>query len=81
MSDQIVVRLDRGQTRVTMSRNERQKAIKSAFWVTCSPCEYKWTDEQAAEMARYVLWAHQRLSAIEQCASGELANEASDAQD
>lgn len=78
MSDASIVQLCPDQTQVNLPEDERREAINAAFWVTCSVHEHAWTDKQAAQMARYVLWAHQRLSAIEQCVSGGLEHGESD---
>ena len=67
-----VVVLDAEQTRVFMSEEDRRAAIDAAIWVTASPHEWNWSPREQELMARYVLWAHQRLSGIAQLATGEL---------
>lgn len=67
-----IVDLSESQTSIQVASDERKAALDAALWVTASPHEWTWTTEQQAAMARYVLWAHQRLSAIGQLASGEL---------
>lgn len=66
------VNLNAEQTRIGCEPKERSKAIKAAYYVTMSPHEHQWTLEQQQAMAQYVLWAHQRLSAIGQCVDGDL---------
>lgn len=67
-----VVILSDEQTAVNMEAADRRKAIHSAYMVTCSPCEHVWSHEEQCRMAQYVLWAHQRLSAIEQISRGDI---------
>ena len=66
-----LVRLGREYTQIDISPEKRNAAISAAYWVTCSPCEWTWTDEQQAAMARYVLWASQRIEAMQHIASGK----------
>lgn len=54
------------QTRVEMAGKDEIRAIQAAYYVTLSPHEWVWTTQQSCDMAQYCLWAHQRLSAIEQ---------------
>ncbi len=54
-----------------MHEERRFAAVEAAKWVTCSPHEWVWTHEQQVEMARYVLWATQRLNAIASLAKGD----------
>ena len=61
-----IVVLHEDQSAVKMSGSQEAAAIEAAYFVTMSPHEWEWTSKQSAEMAHYVLWAHQRLSAIEQ---------------
>ncbi len=72
MTQKSIVDLSESQTSIQMPCDERELAIAAALWVTASPHEWVWTPEQQAAMARYTLWAHQRLRAIEQLTSGEL---------
>lgn len=65
-----MVRLNQGYTLIDMPEEDRNRAIEAAVWRTCSPHEWTWTPEQQADMALFVLWAHQRLSMLR-----ELANE------
>lgn len=65
-----LVRLGRDFTQINVSPEKRSAAIRAAYWVTCSPCEWSWTDEQQADMARYVLWASQRIEAMQHVANG-----------
>lgn len=67
-----IVSLASEQTSAEMSPEDRRVAIDAATWVTCSPHEWRWTPRQQELMARYVLWAHQRLAGIKQLADGDL---------
>jgi hypothetical protein len=58
------------QMNVAMEKDFQNRAIKCAFWITASPHEHSWTQEEQQLMAAYVLWAHQRLCAIEQLSTG-----------
>jgi hypothetical protein len=69
MSD-ILLRLDRQYTQIDISPELRNRAVRDAYWVTASPHEWVWTPEQQANMARYVLWASQRIEAMQHVASG-----------
>jgi hypothetical protein len=71
-----IVSLAKEQTKIDCPPNTRRKAINAAFWITASPSEHAWAHEEQKAMAAYCLWAHQRLCAIEQCASGELEHQA-----
>lgn len=62
-----VVALSQEQTQLHFDAERRKDVLNAAMWVTCSPHEWVWTPEQQAEMARFCLWAEQRLAAIEQC--------------
>jgi hypothetical protein len=64
-----LVRLSRDYTQCGLSAKARNNAVRDAHWVTASPHEWVWTPEQQANMARYVLWASQRLEAIRQLAA------------
>ena len=66
-----LVRLDRRYTMIHLTPASRSDAVKAAYWVTCSPCEWTWTPEQQALMARYCLWASQRLEAVQQISAGK----------
>ena len=66
-----LVRLGRDFTQIDIPPEKRSAAISAAYWVTCSPCEWTWTSEQQADMARYVLWASQRIEAMQHIASGK----------
>lgn len=68
-----IVHLAPDQTAVNLSPEARKQALESAYWVTASPIEWSWTPREQAAMARYCLWAHQRLAAIGQLAAGPLA--------
>ena len=70
METQPIVVLHENQTHVSFTESDRKRAFEAAFWVTASPHEWVWTPEQQALMAQFVLWATQRLGAIEQLASG-----------
>ena len=63
---QPIVMLHNSQSMVGMDHATDQAAFEAAYNVTMSPHEWEWTTEQQVAMARYVLWAHQRLSAIAQ---------------
>lgn len=66
-----LVRLSRDYTQISVSEATRSEAIKAAYWVTASPHEWVWTPDQQAAMARYVLWASQRIEAMQHIASGK----------
>jgi hypothetical protein len=71
-----IIALSREFTQVTLPKDEREAAVQAAFWVTASPHEWTWTPEQQAAMARYCLWAAQRIEAIREIAVGsELLHE------
>lgn len=65
-----VVCLHPYQTNVAMEEHYRTRAVNAAYWMTASPHERSWTQEQQQLMAAYCLWAHQRLCAIEQLSGG-----------
>ena len=68
--DEPKVHLTDRLTCVDMSPEDRARAVVDAHWVTCSPCEWKWSTEQQARMAQYCLYAAQRLAVIESLAGG-----------
>jgi len=47
-----------------MDPQQRKEALDSAFVRSLSPCEWTWTKDQQELMARYCLWAAQRLGVI-----------------
>jgi len=59
------------QTHIPFDRKEYKETLKVAIWVTCSPHEWEWTLEQQASMARFCLWAAQRLDMIKAISSGD----------
>ncbi|EMI22387.1 hypothetical protein RMSM_00684, partial [Rhodopirellula maiorica SM1] len=61
-----IVHLSPEVTQVTIDPAERMQAIAAAYWITASPHERVWTAHEQRLMAQYVLWANQKLSAIEQ---------------
>jgi len=63
--------LPENQTKIDLTESERQDVLKSAIWVTCSPHEWQWTTDEQAAMARYCLWATQRLDMIQRIALGQ----------
>lgn len=63
--------LGRNFTQINVSEADRSEAIKAAYWVTASPHEWVWTPDQQEKMARYVLWASQRIEAMQHIASGQ----------
>lgn len=67
-----VVNLAPDQSTVPLSTEDRAEALAAAYWVTASPHEWTWTPREQALMARYCLWAHQRLAAVKQLADGPL---------
>lgn len=72
-----MINLSREFTQVRLAKKERSEAIEAAYWVTASPHEWVWTQEQQAAMARYCLWASQRIEAINELAGGaDLLHEA-----
>lgn len=70
-----IVVLSQNQTHVHCGSTRRRDAITAAYNVTMSPHEHEWTKDQQCAMAEYVLWAHQRLSAVAQIADDELEHE------
>lgn len=69
------VSLSASQTCIDCDEETKRLAIGVAFRITMSTCEWTWTDEEAANMANYLLWAHQRLSAIDQCVNRDLVHQ------
>lgn len=67
-----IVELHPSQTHVRCGTTTKSTAIKSAYRVTMSPHEHEWTRDEQRAMAHFCLWAHQRLSAIEQCVRGDV---------
>lgn len=61
-----IVALHDSQAPIRMTANEQESALNAAIWVTASSHEHAWSQEHQAQMARYVLWAHQRLAAVAQ---------------
>lgn len=47
------------------------EVMAAALRVTLSPHEHEWTPEEQVAMARYCLWAAQRLGIIGRLAYGE----------
>lgn len=66
-----IVQLSDHITQLDMPAEDRARAIVDAHWVTASPVEWEWTPDQQANMARYILWATQRLAVIAQLVTGE----------
>jgi hypothetical protein len=66
-----IVNLSSEFTQVSMPKEQREVAIRAAHWVTASPHEWEWSAEEQELMARYCLWAYQRLEAIEHLSSGK----------
>lgn len=69
-----VVVLSETQTEVSCTAEEQKAAYDAAIWLSASPHEWTWSRDDQIAMARYVLWAMQRLHAIKQLASGELTH-------
>ncbi|GAA4465387.1 hypothetical protein [Novipirellula rosea] len=69
-----IVHLSPEVARVTIDPAERMQAIAAAYWITASPHEHVWTADDQRLMAQYVLWANQKLSAIEQVVAGDLSH-------
>lgn len=61
-----IVVLHDSQTQIFMTAEEQKEALDAAIWATASPHEHVWTQRHQVLMARYVLWAHQRMSAVAQ---------------
>lgn len=59
------------QTEVSMTPEDRERAIEASMRVTTSPHEWEWTPEEQALMARFVLWSLQRLYMCERIAAGD----------
>ena len=64
----MIVKLSETQTNVSMSEVDRKLAIQYAYRMTLSPHEWEWTQADQELMARYCLWACQRLDGISQLA-------------
>jgi hypothetical protein len=69
-----VVNLSPSQTDVSITPDQRRAAVYAAIWLSGSPHEWEWSRTDQISMARFVLWAEQRLSAIEQIAGGKLSH-------
>lgn len=67
-----IVCLAPDQSKVELGRSDETMALDVAFRITASPHEWTWSHSEQALMARYCLWAHQRLAAIKQIADGPL---------
>lgn len=72
MSDKPIVVLHPDYTEFNPTEADKLRAVEAAYWVTASPHEWKWTSDQQIAMARYVLWASQKLQAIRQIATENL---------
>lgn len=48
----------------TAAEAGKREAMAAAMWVTASPHEWVWTHEQQVAMARYCMYAAQRLGVI-----------------
>lgn len=70
-----IVHLASDQSTVPLTAEDQARALDVAYWVTASPHEWTWTPREQALMARYCLWAHQRLAAIKQIADGPLGRQ------
>ncbi len=66
-----VVQFADDQTDLSMSDADRELAIHVAMRATASPHEHVWTPAEQSLLARYALWATQRLDGIRQLAAGE----------
>lgn len=64
-----VVLLHADQTQVFLDHETEKRAINVAFYVTMSEHEHEWSQSDSKAMAKFVLWAHQRLTAIQQVAN------------
>ena len=71
MVDDLIL-LSPGKTRVECSESTKNEAFHAAYRVVLSPHEHDWTKAEQQSMAHYVLWASQRLAAIEQMVNGNL---------
>lgn len=71
MKDDPLLRLSRSYSQIDMVKELRSRAIKDAYWRTCSPHEWTWTRDQMANMALYILWASQRIEAMQHVAEGK----------
>lgn len=67
-----VIQFDSNVTKISITEDVKKEAVQSAYWLTASPHEHSWSQGQQVAMAQYVLWAAQRLSAIDQCVNGEI---------
>lgn len=65
-----LVFLSKRLTQIRMDVSERTEAVTAAYYVTASTCEWTWTIDQQVKMARYCLWAAQRLAVIESLVLG-----------
>lgn len=66
-----LLHLKKNLTQVNMPAVLREEAVSVAHWVTASPHEHVWPRQDQELMAGYCLWAAQRLSCIEDLASGK----------
>lgn len=55
-----------------LSIDEQNNALDVAVRRLNSECEWTWTNEEAQQLAEYVLWASQRFVAIDQLVNGKL---------
>lgn len=61
-----VVCLAPSQTKLWLDDDGEERAVAAAYYATLSPHEWRWSHEEQLAMARYILWAKQRLDAVRQ---------------
>jgi len=69
-----MLRLNNEYTQLHVNQATLKSAVDLAYRVTMSPHEWTWTNEEATEMAQYVLWACQKLEAIDHIIHRELSH-------
>lgn len=58
-------------TQISLPLDRRMDAVQVAYRITLSPHEHEWTLDEQRNMAEYVLWAAQRISAMHELAKGD----------
>ncbi|MCF8104337.1 MAG: hypothetical protein K9K64_02535 [Desulfohalobiaceae bacterium] len=70
MSQSAIVGLRRHLTHLPLDKTLRDQAIFAAQRILLCPHEREWTQQEQELLARYCLWAAQRLEAIRQVSAG-----------
>lgn len=71
LAKRTVLVLPQAQTDAAMTEVRRDQAITLAMRATESEHEHTWTPEEQVLLAKYVLWAAQRLYLCERTAAGD----------